>query len=416
MPPRTPCATWRCRISRSCSRAWPRRSATSRRRIQPDAAARTRLGRRLGWQRRGRRPALRRASPRRADGIDTGDRAWGLVTPCTGRSARPYHACSTRPQLEARRGRVARPVRGGARLFESEGFRLLWGAPLAGTRRMTTSTRLPSASLDRVIGRNVDPWLRHASEGALHPPAAERGADAAVQPSAERGARGTRRAGAELVLAQRLRRASAGARAGRGAGRRTLRAPLLADDWAAWAEAWRALDAGPSARAAAAAPAERHPDACAANAGAHRFDRAAGLWQRVAALARPASRTPCWRPVSTALRRSRCATCRRAPPGRSSRPACTRCWRACTRAAACVRPTSSTTAWRACCRRPACTARRGRRAARRRDRARQAHLRRRRLRLRRRHRLRGRAARPALLGARHVDYIVPEPLRYTATG
>jgi len=25
----------------------------------------------------------------------------------------------------------------------------------------------------------------------------------------------------------------------------TLRAPMLADDWVAWAEAWRALDSGP---------------------------------------------------------------------------------------------------------------------------------------------------------------------------
>ena len=36
-----------------------------------------------------------------------------------------------------------------------------------------------------------------------------------------------------------------------------LRAPLLAEDWAAWAEAWRALDAGPLGAAGRRARARR---------------------------------------------------------------------------------------------------------------------------------------------------------------
>jgi hypothetical protein len=108
---------------------------------------------------------------------------------------------------------------------------------------------LPSASLDRVIGRNVDLWLnQHPAEPVLlrrlrrlqaevqmllytHPINDAReaaglqavnsfwlsGSGAALPP-------GAHPLPADLVVDDRLR------------------APALAEDWAAWAEAWHALD------------------------------------------------------------------------------------------------------------------------------------------------------------------------------
>ena len=120
-----------------------------------------------------------------------------------------------------------------------------------------TLAGLPTASLDRVIGRNVDLWLndhpgvmlvrRLQSEVQMllyvHPlndRREERGALAMnsfwlsgtgpAQPAASALA-------ADVVVDERLR------------------APLLADDWAAWAEAWQALDAGPVRALLEAAPA-----------------------------------------------------------------------------------------------------------------------------------------------------------------
>jgi hypothetical protein len=44
-------------------------------------------------------------------------------------------------------------------LFESEGVALAWGAPLRWYAAHESLQGLASASLDRVIGRNVDAWL-----------------------------------------------------------------------------------------------------------------------------------------------------------------------------------------------------------------------------------------------------------------
>jgi hypothetical protein len=62
-----------------------------------------------------------------------------------------------------------------------------------------------------------------------------------------------------------------------------LRAPALADDWAAWAEAWRALDAGPVSELLALA--RRGGEASITLAGerhAQRFDAMPrSAWQRL---------------------------------------------------------------------------------------------------------------------------------------
>ncbi len=44
-------------------------------------------------------------------------------------------------------------------LFESEGFALHWGAPLRWYASHADLAAMPTASLDRVVGRSIDRWL-----------------------------------------------------------------------------------------------------------------------------------------------------------------------------------------------------------------------------------------------------------------
>ena len=63
-----------------------------------------------------------------------------------------------------------------------------------------------------------------------------------------------------------------------------LRAPLLAQDWASWADAWRALDAGPlRERLGAAERGEPVALTLCGERAAQRFESAPrGWWQRLA--------------------------------------------------------------------------------------------------------------------------------------
>ncbi len=130
-------------------------------------------------------------------------------------------------------------------LFESEGFVLVYGAPTRWYLAHESLAELATASPDRVIGRNVDPWLPAGRDARLwrrlqnevqmrlhqHPLNEAREArgllpvnnlwlsGCGVLPALSR-----LEPPAELVVDERLRR------------------PALAEDWAAWIQAWSALD------------------------------------------------------------------------------------------------------------------------------------------------------------------------------
>jgi hypothetical protein len=217
------------------------------------------------------------------DGIDVGEAAWGLLTPAHWLPAADHvsHGDPAELALDAAGSRaLLQAIRG---LFESEGWRIEWGAPLRWYAAQETLRELPCAALDRVIGHDVDAWMppdprtslvrRLQSEAQMllyHAPAND-----------EREARGALRVNSfwlsgcgarqHEVVAPDLRIDD------------TLRAPALAEDWAAWAEAWNAIDAGPlqalQQHAARGEPAAltlcgvRH---------AQRLEAAPqGLWQRV---------------------------------------------------------------------------------------------------------------------------------------
>lgn len=128
-------------------------------------------------------------------------------------------------------------------LFASEGFLLVYGAPTRWYVAHESLAGLATASPDRVIGRNIDPWLPRSRGARLW-----RRLQNEVQMrlhthplNAEREARGQRPVNsvwlsgcgdpqaaswpADLVVDDRLRH------------------PVLAGDWAAWCAAWQALDA-----------------------------------------------------------------------------------------------------------------------------------------------------------------------------
>lgn len=231
-------------------------------------------------------PFAARAAAR--DGIAVGEHAWGLVTPAHWHVGRD-HVTLADPDALGLTDAESRAAFDAVReLFESEGFRFEWGAASRWYAAHDSLADLPCASLDRVIGRNVELWMR--------------GSDARSA-AAQR----VRRLQSELQLLlyphplneEREQRGALTLNSFwlSGCGRPqpdppeglrvddTLRAPLLAEDWAAWAEAWRALDAGALAALLAAAR-DDHPVALtlAGERSAQRFENAPrSLRQRLAA-------------------------------------------------------------------------------------------------------------------------------------
>lgn len=172
---------------------------------------------------------------------------WGLVTPAHWHVGRDQVNLLDPAMLDLGEAEARVLHAALAPLFEDLGWAWRWAGPDRWYVSHPSLAGLPSASIDRVIGRNVDLWLndhpgvmlvrRLQSEVQMmlyvHPlndARAERGAlpvnsfwlagTGPAQPAAAT-------LPAEVVVDERLR------------------APALADDWSAWADAWRALDAGP---------------------------------------------------------------------------------------------------------------------------------------------------------------------------
>jgi hypothetical protein len=233
----------------------------------------------------GRWPLAALAAAR--DGVAVGERAWALVTPAHWQLGRD-HVVMTDPvhlQLtDAESRELFEAVRG---LFESEGFDVAFGDASRWYIARADLDGFATASLDRAIGRSVDAWLgsdasaigrlvrRLQSEVqlVLH-------VHAVNEAREERG---------ELVVnsfwLSGCGRAQAVDAAATPDIAMSLRTPLLGGDWAAWAEAWQALDAG--ALATLSTRAERRQTVVLTLCGertAARFERRPRpLWQRLAA-------------------------------------------------------------------------------------------------------------------------------------
>jgi hypothetical protein len=181
-----------------------------------------------------------------ADGLSaaTDGAAWGLLTPAHWQLGREQIVLRDPAELgldETESRALLHAVR---ELFESLGWTLHWGAPLRWYATHDTLEKLPTASLDRVIGRPIDAWLPERLAGQqlrrlqsevqmllhTHPINDAREARGALPVNSfwlsGTGPSQAPVAGASLPTVDER-----------------LRAPLLGEDWAGWAEAWQALDA-----------------------------------------------------------------------------------------------------------------------------------------------------------------------------
>lgn len=186
------------------------------------------------------------------DGITVGAHAWGLLTPVH-QHVGTEQVSLLDPALlqldDASSRTLLETVR---ELFESEGFQVAWGAPLRWYVAHPMLDGLATASLDRVIGRNVDAWLPDQAPARLL-----RRLQMEVQMvlhraplNEEREARG------QLSVNTTWLSGCGPARPAKDALPTVddrLRTAALNEDWATWQQAWQALDAGPIAQLLAAA-------------------------------------------------------------------------------------------------------------------------------------------------------------------
>jgi hypothetical protein len=211
------------------------------------------LARALGWAGAdGALPWAARAAA--ADGVSVGDLAWGQLTPVH------WHLGTEQISLvdpaglllddAASRG-LFDAVSG---LFTSEGYAVAYGSATRWYVAHESLAQLPCASLDRVIGRNVDRWL--GSD-----PAARRirRLQSEVQMQLYTHPINDARAQRGLLPVNSFWLSGCGVAQPEAAPSlqldERLRAPALADDWAAWCKAWDTLDSGPLAQLLSAAQA-----------------------------------------------------------------------------------------------------------------------------------------------------------------
>ena len=203
------------------------------------------LARALGWQAGdGALPWAARAAA--ADGIDVGELAWGQLSPVH------WHVGTDQVSLIDPAGlrlddAGSRQVFGAVQeLFTSEGYDFVYATAERWYVAHENLAQLPCASLDRVIGRNVDRWL--GSD-----PAARRirRLQGEVQMLLYTHPLNDEREQRGLLPVNSFWISGCGVAQPAGGPGATvddrLRAPALADDWAAWVKAWDTLDAGPLA-------------------------------------------------------------------------------------------------------------------------------------------------------------------------
>ena len=181
------------------------------------------------------------------DGIETGDAAWGLLTPVHWHLAADHVGMVCPAELgldEAGSRALLHAVR---ESFESVGWRVAWGAPLRWYAAHESLRDLPCAAIDRAIGRSVDAWmLRDPRQAIVRRLQSEVQMRLYNEPiNDEREARGALPVNSFWLSGCGVHQREAGTPELQVDDR--LRAGALAEDWAAWAEAWRALDAGPLA-------------------------------------------------------------------------------------------------------------------------------------------------------------------------
>jgi hypothetical protein len=180
------------------------------------------------------------------DGIEVGDLAWGLLTPTH------WHLGTDQvslidPDALSLDEHTSRTAYGVVQpLFTSLGYAMHYGAAMRWYIAHESLAALPTASPDRVIGRNVDAWLGTAPAlQALRRLQSEAQMLLYTHPmNDEREARGLLPVNSFWLSGCGVAQAVSGNEPDTDL---RLRGPALADDWAAWVKAWDTLDSGPLA-------------------------------------------------------------------------------------------------------------------------------------------------------------------------
>ncbi len=174
--------------------------------------------------------------------------AWGLMTPSHWLMGRD-HLTLLHPEALALGDIESRALFDAVQpLFESEGWQMTWGAPLRWYVRHESLAGLPSASLDRVIGRNPDLWMPNHPQVRLL-----RRLQNEVQMLLYRHPVNDERESRRALSVNSFWLSGTGAAPSPGTGWptwpvRVADAPhqaLLRGDLPAWQAAWQALDEGP---------------------------------------------------------------------------------------------------------------------------------------------------------------------------
>ena len=98
-------------------------------------------------------------------GEETRARSWAYVTPCHWLMGRE-HATLTDPDALALSEADSRALMNAMQIyFDADGIRMHYVAPQRWLAEGDVFMGFPTASLDRVLGRNVDPWLPAGSTG-----------------------------------------------------------------------------------------------------------------------------------------------------------------------------------------------------------------------------------------------------------
>jgi hypothetical protein len=249
------------------------------------------LAQALGWPPADAHPWAALQAP--DDGIEPAGAAWGWVTPAHWHLGTDQVSLVDPAELQLDEPASRECFDALRELLDTAGYGFHYAAPLRWYLRHESLAGLATASLDRVIGRNVDAWL---------------GTDPA--------ARRIRRLQSEVQMLLHThplneRREASGLLpinsfwlSGCGVARPTtgappdiddrLRRPALGNDWAAWTEAWQKLDAGPLAGLLAAARAGRpvRLTLCGERASASWAGGAPGLARRLRGLFDPPAIMP----------------------------------------------------------------------------------------------------------------------------
>lgn len=175
-------------------------------------------------------------------------RPWGLLSPCHWLMGRDHLTMLDPNSLDLTDAESKELLAAIAPLFESEGWALQWGHATRWYASHESLANMPTASLDRVIGRNPDVWLTNNPHARLI-----RRLQSEVQMLLYQYPLNDRREKAGQLTVNSFWLSGCGMvpseapRSNQGQPNlqliTTLRQPMLSDDMQAWLQAWQKLDA-----------------------------------------------------------------------------------------------------------------------------------------------------------------------------